>query len=52
MIIAKIKEITTGKEITVDTLDDLKRIFNITLDPAITATSCVVTNQDGYNWLV
>ncbi len=51
MIIAKIKEITTGKEITVDTLDDLKRIFNITLDPAITATSCVVTNQDGYNWL-
>lgn len=51
MIIAKIKEITAGKEIAVDGLDDLKKIFNITLDPAITLTSCVVTNQDGYNWL-
>ncbi|MFG6393840.1 MAG: phage major capsid protein [Lachnospiraceae bacterium] len=51
MIIAKIKEITAGKEIAVDGLDDLKKIFNITLDPAITLTSCVITNQDGYNWL-
>ena len=32
-------------------MDDLKRIFNILLDPAIALGACVVTNQDGYNWL-
>lgn len=51
MIIAKVKEITTGNEVTVDDLDDLKRIFNISLDPAIALNSKIVTNQDGYNWL-
>ncbi len=51
MIVAKVKEITQGKEIAVDSLDDLKKIFNITLDPAIALTSGIITNQDGYNWL-
>lgn len=51
MIIAKIREITKDAEIAVDSLDDLKHIFNVTLDPAIALTSGVVTNQDGYNWL-
>lgn len=51
MIIAKIREITDGKEVAVDGLDDLKKIFNIQLDPAIALTASVVTNQDGYNWL-
>lgn len=32
-------------------LDDLKDIFNTLLDPAITLSSKVLTNQDGFNWL-
>lgn len=51
MIIAMIREITKDAEVPVEGLDDLKRIFNILLDPAIALSSCVVTNQDGYNWL-
>ena len=51
MIVAKIREITADAEIPVEDLDDLKKIFNILLDPAIALTAGVVTNQDGYNWL-
>lgn len=51
MIIAKIREITKDAEVPVEGLDDLKKIFNILLDPAIALGACVVTNQDGYNWL-
>ncbi|WP_338631345.1 phage major capsid protein [Clostridium baratii] len=32
-------------------VDDLKKIFNIELDPAIAVSSKVLTNQDGFNWL-
>ncbi len=51
MIVAKIREITKDAEVLVEGLDDLKKIFNILLDPAIELTASVVTNQDGYNWL-
>lgn len=51
LIVAKVREITKGEEVPVEDLDDLKRIFNVTLDPAIALTSSVITNQDGYNWL-
>lgn len=51
LIIKKIKDITKDAEIAVEGLDDLKKIFNILLDPAIELSSSVVTNQDGYNWL-
>ena len=51
MIIAKVREITKDAEVPVESLDDLKKIFNILLDPAIALGACVVTNQDGYNWL-
>jgi len=51
MIVAKVREITKDSEIPVSGLDELKKIFNILLDPAIALTSGVVTNQDGYNWL-
>ena len=51
MIIAKIHEITKDAEVPVEGLDDLKRIFNILLDPEIALSARVVTNQDGYNWL-
>jgi hypothetical protein len=51
MIVAKIREITKDAEVTVEGLDDLKKVFNILLDPVIALTAGVVTNQDGYNWL-
>ncbi len=51
LIIAKINEITAGKEVAVTGIDDLKDIFNVTLDPAIAVGSKVVTNQSGFNWL-
>lgn len=51
MIVAKIREITKDAEVPIEGLDDLKKIFNIQLDPAIALTASVVTNQDGYNWL-
>lgn len=51
LIIAKINEITTGKEVAVTGIDGLKDIFNVKLDPAIAVGSKVVTNQSGFNWL-
>ncbi len=51
LIIAKVREITKDAEVPVMGLDDLKRIFNILLDPEIALSASVVTNQDGYNWL-
>lgn len=51
MIVAKIREITKDAEVPVEGLDELKKIFNILLNPAIALTAGVVTNQDGYNWL-
>ena len=36
---------------TVESIDGLKDIFNTVIDPAIAVSSCIVTNQDGYNWL-
>lgn len=51
MIIAQIRKITEGSEVSVDGLDDLKKIFNVLLDPAIALGASVVVNQDGYNWL-
>ena len=51
LILKKADEITKGKEIPVSTLDELKDIFNVKLDPSIAAMSVVVTNQDGFNYL-
>lgn len=51
MIIAKIKEICKGLEVTVAGLDNLKDIFNVMLDPAIALGAVVVTNQSGFNFL-
>ncbi len=51
LILAKVNEITEGKEVAASSLDDLKDIFNVKLDPAITVSSKVVTNQSGFNWL-
>lgn len=51
MIVAKIKEICSGLEVTVSGIDTLKDIFNVMLDPAIAAGARVVTNQSGINYL-
>uniref|UniRef100_A0A7U3YD58 Phage major capsid protein, HK97 family n=1 Tax=Geobacillus sp. (strain Y4.1MC1) TaxID=581103 RepID=A0A7U3YD58_GEOS0 len=31
--------------------DDIKKVLNVDLDPAISANSIILTNQDGYHWL-
>lgn len=51
LIVNKINEITTSKEVAIKDLDGLKDIFNVNLDPAIVVTSGVLTNQNGFNWL-
>lgn len=51
MIVTKIKEMTSNAEVAISGLDDLKKIYNIMLDPAIALGAIAVTNQDGYNWL-
>lgn len=51
MILKVLGEMTTGKEVVVSNLDSLKDIFNETLDPAIAATSIIITNQSGFNYL-
>lgn len=50
-ILKKLDEITKGKEVTVETCDDLKNILNVTLDPAIAAAAKIYTNQYGFNYL-
>jgi len=40
--------------LTPQSLDDLKainKVLNVTLDPAISRTSIILTNQDGWDWL-
>jgi HK97 family phage major capsid protein len=32
-------------------LKAIKKILNVTLDPAISQSAVILTNQDGYNWL-
>ena len=47
-----ILEALDGKEKTeIKGLDDVKKAFNVTLDPAFLNTAVVVTNQEGFNWL-
>lgn len=51
MILKVLTEMTKGKEVVVSNIDSLKDIFNEMLDPAIAATSIVLTNQSGFNYL-
>lgn len=50
-ILKKLAEITTGKEVAISGYDDLKDVFNVTLDPAIASSSIALTNQSGFNYL-
>lgn len=51
VILKALGEITKGKEVAVTTFDDLKKIVNVTLDPAIARSAMVFTNQSGFNYL-
>ena len=51
LILKQADTITAGKEKTIATTDDLKDIFNVSLDPAIALSSILITNQDGFNYL-
>lgn len=51
MILKVMNSMTAGKEVVVSNLDSLKDIFNEQLDPAVAATSIVITNQSGFNFL-
>lgn len=51
MILKVLNTMTAGKEVVVSNLDSLKDIFNEMLDPAIAATSIIITNQSGFNYL-
>ena len=50
-IIAKLKEITADAVIALADFDDFKDVFNVTLDASIAASSVVLTNQSGFNYL-
>lgn len=50
-ILKKLEEITTRKKVAISGYDDLKDVFNVTLDPAIASSSIVLTNQSGFNYL-
>ncbi len=52
LIIAQLEASFGGaKAHAVSGLDDLKDIFNVLLDPAISLGAKVLTNQNGFNWL-
>lgn len=50
-ILAVLNKITSGKEIALSGFDDFKDVFNVTLDASIAASSIVLTNQSGFNYL-
>ena len=51
MILSELDTTFGSKKVAVADLDALKKVFNVTLDPAIAISSVVLTNQDGFNWL-
>jgi len=51
MILKTLDTMTLGKEIILSNVDSFKDVFNVELDPAISATSMVITNQSGFNYL-
>ena len=51
MILKVLNAMTAGKEVVISTIDSLKDVFNVSLDPAIATSSMVITNQSGYNYL-
>ena len=50
-ILKVLDAMTASKEVAITGFDELKDVFNVKLDPAIAASSIVLTNQDGFNYL-
>lgn len=50
-ILTVLNKITTGKEVAIAGIDDLKDVFNVKLDAAIAPSSIILTNQSGFNYL-
>lgn len=50
-ILKCLSDMTTGKAVEIKGFDDLKDVFNVTLDPAIAQSAIVLTNQSGFNYL-
>lgn len=45
------EQIAAKEAVTIASLDDVKKALNVTLGSAFKATSVIVTNDDGLNWL-
>lgn len=43
--------LATLPKVALANVDAVKKVINVTLDPAISASAVILTNQDGYNWL-
>ena len=43
--------LNTLSKVAITDFDDIKKIMNVTLDPAISAGAKVITNQSGFQWL-
>jgi len=37
--------------VQLQSFDDIKRVLNVDLDPAISLNSVIITNQDGFHWM-
>lgn len=46
-----LEQINAKEAVTIASLDDVKKILNVTLGAAFKATSKIVTNDDGLQWL-
>ncbi|QEK13721.1 phage major capsid protein (plasmid) [Crassaminicella thermophila] len=44
-------ELDKKAKTAIASVDDIKDVLNVQLDPAFRYTSVIVTNQDGFNWL-
>lgn len=51
MILKVLNTMTTGKEVVISSIDSIKDVFNVMLDPAVATSSMVITNQNGFNYL-
>lgn len=51
MILSELDTTFGTEKVAVADLDAVKKVFNVTLDPAIAIGAAVLTNQDGFNWL-
>jgi HK97 family phage major capsid protein len=50
-ILAALATLPSAQQKTIDSVDDIKDIYNVQLDPAIQTTSSFLTNQSGFNIL-